>query len=195
MITYESEQMFVQGFNKDVKVETEFSVNGKNFTAKYAGKNDSKQSIYSVTIDGENKKMNITQLKKRLGVSWTAERSNAGSDNTTKTTFADKSDDELLETAKKVATDLFATLDKAITICSKNGLVLSEMIEYHKNECLNSVIDATLATLKEKRDKAIQEKAEKAEKAEKEKAEKLQNKLKELMKLGLSKDDILSMIG
>lgn len=198
MITYESEQMFVQNFCKDIKNESGFSVNGKSFSAKYAGKNDSKQSVYSVTIDGESKKMNITQLKKRLGVTWTAERINSGSDNTTATRFADKTDSELLETAKKAVEKIeaaLAVINKAADTYSIQADVLIAGGYTNNDDVWVPSEQMILDSLKSARNRAIKEKAEKAEKAEKEKQEKLQNKLKELMKLGLSKDDILSMIG
>ena len=198
MITYESEMLFVQNFNKDIKVESEFSVNGKSFTAKYAGKNDSKQSIYSVTIDGETKKLNITQLKKRLGVTWTAERAVSGSDNVTKTTFADKTDDELMATAKHIADKVRSAMTVIDNIANKYEIMADTLVNggyWGDNDTWIEIDDIILRSLKDMRERALQDRAEKAEKAEKEKAEKLQSKLKELMKLGLSKDDILSMIG
>ena len=198
MITYQSEQMFVQNFCKDIKNETEFSVNGKNFSAKYAGKNDSKQSIYSVTIDGENKKMNITQLKKRLGVTWTAERINSGSDNTTATKFADKTDEELVETAKKAVEKIeaaLAVINKAADTYSIQADVLISGGYTNNDDVWVSSEQMILDSLKSARNRAIAERNEKAEKAEKEKQEKLQSKLKELLKLGLSKDDVLAMLG
>lgn len=198
MKQYESEMNFVQNFSKDIKVESEFSVNGKSFTAKYAGKNDSKQSIYSVTIDGETKKLNITQLKKRLGVSWTAERSNAGSDNTTKTTFADKTDDELMATAKHIADKVRSAMTVIDNIANKYEIMADTLVNggyWGDNDTWIEIDDIILRSLKDMRARALQDRAEKAEKAEKERAEKLQNKLKELMALGLSKDDILAMLG
>ena len=194
MKTYLSEQDFVQGFYKDIKVETEFSVNGKSFTAKYAGKNDSKQSIYSVTIDGETKKLNITQLKKRLGVSWTAERANSGeSAGTTK--FVEKSDKELIETARNVTVTMFDALVKVQKACGKYGLSLIDVVAYYNCENSGGVTELVYQTIKAKQDEALAARAEKAAKAEAEKQQKLQNRLKELMALGLSKDDILAMLG
>lgn len=197
MKTYLNEQDFVQNFNKDIKVETEFSVNGKNFTAKYAGKNDSKQSIYSVTIDGTTKTWNITQLKKKLGVTWTAERSNAGSDNTTKTTFADKSDEELFATAKQVADKVRNAMDIINKIADKYAIETNILVDNGTYINGEWIVAETLIcdSLKQQRAKAIQEKQEKAEKAEADKKQRLQAKLAELQKMGLSKDDILAMLG
>ena len=194
MINYQSEESFVKSFSKDIKVETEFSVNGKSFTAKYAGKNDSKQSIYSVTLDGATKEMNITQLKKRLGVTWTAERSNAG-ESTSTTKFVEKSDDELFETARNVTVTMFDALVKVHKACDKYGLTFEDVVAYYKCENSSSVTELAYQALKAAQQTALQARAEKAAKAEKEKAEKLQAKLKDLMKLGLSKEDILAMLG
>ena len=194
MKLYESEQSFVQNFCKDVKVENEFSVNGKNFSAKYAGKNDSKQSIYSVTLDGTTKDMNITQLKKRLGVTWTAERSNAGeSAGTTK--FVEKTDEEIAETAVNACDSIFETFSKAVKLCGKYGLSLDDVVAYYKHDNKSSMIDTIFELLKARQAEALAARAEKAAKAEAEKQQKLQTKLQELLKLGLSKDDVLAMLG
>ena len=201
MKQYESEINFVQNFSKEIKVESEFSVNGKSFTAKYAGKNDSKQSIYSVTIDGETKKLNITQLKKRLGVSWTAERANSGeSAGTTK--FVEKSDKELIETARNVTVTMFDALVKVQKACGKYGLSFDDVVAYYKYDNTSIMIDKIFEALKARQNEALAARAERAEKeraerkrAERKRAEKLQNKLKKLMALGLSKDDILAMLG
>ena len=194
MINYQSEESFVKSFAKDIKVESDFSVNGKCLTEIYAVKNDSKQSIYSVTLDGKTKEMNITQLKKRLGVTWTSERANScESAGTTK--FVEKSDKELIETARNVTVTMFDALVKVQKACGKYGLSLIDVVAYYNCENSGGVTELVYQTIKAKQDEALAARAEKAAKAEAEKQQKLQNRLKDLMALGLSKDDILAMLG
>ena len=148
--------------------------------------------------DGETKKLNITQLKKRLGVTWTAERAVSGSDNVTKTTFADKTDDELLATAKKAVEKIEAALSvinkAAETYCIDANVLIAG--GYNNNDGVwVEVADMIFNSMKGMQERALSERAAKQEKAEADKKAKLQAKLKELQKFGLSKDDILAMLG
>ena len=118
---YENEKMFVENFAKDVKNETSFEVNGKEFRAEYVGKNSGMQAIYKVTLDGMTKEMNITQLKKRLGVTYTRECSRTGEQRTA-TKFIEKTEQELADTALAASDKIMQTYKVIVTLCDKYGL-------------------------------------------------------------------------
>lgn len=112
MKTYENESMFVNNFAKDAK---ESLRNGQKFEAEWNNvtitvtsmdnNNPSKVTMYECTINGVAFKGNITQLKKRLNITFTKEYNRTGERaQAANTKVTIKSDSELAETAK-VAND------------------------------------------------------------------------------------------
>lgn len=176
MKTYITEQAFVTNFSADVKTESNFEVNGKQFAATYVGKNSGQQAVYKVTLDGTTREMNITQLKKRLGVTYTRECSRTGETKTT-TRFIEKTDDELMETAKRVAEKAAKAHDIICAIASEYK-TLAEIVlndgyldANDGEEKWKTLVEIVFDELKDRQNTILQEKAEKAEKAAKEKAE------------------------
>lgn len=169
MKTYQSEEEFVKNFAKDVKVESEFSVNGKQFTATAGDLNKSKQRTYNVTIDGEKKIYNITQLKSRLGVTWTMDKANNAGGNPDKvvTKFIDKTDAEIAETAKVEAERVDALVNKIYTIADRWGVSIDSLLSVDREKALKEAMltrrDAAVAKrMRKEREAAEAEAAKKA---------------------------------
>lgn len=109
MKTYENESMFVNNFAKDAK---ESLRNGQKFEAEWNNvtitvtsmdnNNPSKVTMYECTINGVAFKGNITQLKKRLNITFTKEynRTNEGA-RSANTKVIIKTDEELQATAER----------------------------------------------------------------------------------------------
>ena len=160
MKTYQSEEEFVKNFAKDIKEESEFCVNGKQFTATAGGVNKSKQRTYDVTIDGEKKVYNITQLKAKLGVTWTMDKANNASGNADKvvTKFIDKTDKEIAETAEVEAKRVDALISRIYAISDRWGVDIDSLLDVDREKALKE------AMLK-RRDAAVAERAKKAKEA------------------------------
>ncbi len=170
MKTYQTEQNFVENFAKDVKNETSFEVNGKEFCATYVGKNSGMQAIYKVTLDGTEKQMNITQLKKRLGVTYTRECSRTG-ETKTATRFVEKTDTELVETAQRLTDRVMQAYKVITTVCDNYNLTDNQILDYCAGGMDTSICNSLLAVLRDRQQAIIQARAAKAEQAAKEKAE------------------------
>ena len=159
MKTYQSEEEFVKNFAKDIKAESEFSVNGKQFTATAGGLNKSKQRTYNVTIDGEKKVYIITQLKSKLGVTWTMDKANnANVNDKAVTKFIDKTDAEIAETAKVEAERVDALIDRLYIIANKWGVDIDALLGADREKALLEVMLA-------RRDAAVAERARKEREA------------------------------
>ena len=167
---YENEKMFVENFAKHVKTEKNFCVNGKEFTAEYAGKNSGAQAVYYVEIDGLKKNMNITQLKKRLGVTYTRECSRTGEAKTA-TRFVEKSDTELVETAQRLTDRVMQAYKVITTVCNNYNLTDNQILDYCAGGMDTSICNSFVAVLRDRQQAILQERAAKAEQAAKEKAE------------------------
>lgn len=156
MKTYQSEEEFVKNFAKCVKVESEFSVNGKQFTATAGDLNKSKQRTYNVTIDGVSSVYNITQLKKMLGVTWTMDKANNANGNVDKavTKFIDKTDAEIAETVKVEAERVSNALKTIEKIATKWGVNMDVLISDEREKALQEVMLT-------RRDAAVAERARK----------------------------------
>lgn len=160
MKTYQSEEQFVKNFAKDVKEESQFAVNGRQFTATAGELNKSKQRTYNITIDGEKKVYNITQLKSRLGITWTMEKSNNASGNSDKviTKFIDKTDAEIAETAKVEAERVDALVNRIYTIADKWGVRMDSLLSAEREQVLREAMER-------RRDAAVAERARKEREA------------------------------
>lgn len=160
MKTYQSEEEFVKNFAKDIKTESEFCVNGKQFTATAGELNKSKQRTYNVVVDGVSNVCNITQLKKMLGVTWTMEKANNASGNSDKviTKFIDKTDAEIAETAKVEAERVDALIDRLYTIANKWGVDIDSLLSVDREKALQDV-------MLKRRDAAVAERARKEREA------------------------------
>lgn len=176
MKTYQTEQDFVTNFSTDVKTESNFEVNGKPFAATYVGKNSGMQAVYKVTLDDVTKELNITQLKKRLGVTFTREQNRTG-ETKTATKFIEKTDSELMETAKRVSEKARKAHDIICAIADEYK-TLSEIVlndgyldANGETERWKTLTEIVFEELKDRQNTILQEKAEKAEKAAKEKAD------------------------
>lgn len=130
MKTYESESVFVNNFAKDAK---ESLKNGQKFEAEFNGvaivvtsmdnNNASKVTMYECIINGVAFKGNITQLKKRLNITFTKEynRTNEGA-RSANTKVVIKSDEELQHTVDVSYDRLYNAVTSLLRIVNRYGL-------------------------------------------------------------------------
>ena len=170
MKSFESEKVFVEEFASNVKNgETEFAVNGKNFTCVSMEKNASKQAVYTVKIDGqtEYKKLTMPGLKKVLGVEYTAARNFGGEKKDTSVRI--KTDEEIKATAEVAVDRISTAVNVLIKAAEKYGVPAAELLVMDKD-----TLSATINTrLIEDRDKAAAEKAAREKAAAEQKAAKV----------------------
>ena len=162
MKEFKDEKSFVEEFSANVKNgEKEFAVNGTKFECTGMEKNASKQSVYTVKLDGQTdfKKLTMPGLKKVLGVEYTAPRNFAGGEKKGASVLI-RTDEEIKATAN-VAVDRISTAVTALVkAAEKYGVPAAELLVMDR-AALFTTINARLI---ENRDKAAAEKAA-AEKA------------------------------